>query len=72
MKAPRYIAFEGAEGCGKSTHARRLGSALGAVVTREHGGTRIGGLIRGILADPANTDLTDKAEALRAAAGLKA
>ncbi len=66
--AARYIAFEGAEGCGKSTHARQLGEALGAVVTREHGGTRIGALIRSILADPANNDLDDKAEALLIAA----
>jgi dTMP kinase len=66
--AGRYITFEGAEGCGKSTHARLLGEALDAVVTREHGGTRIGSLIRSILADPANTDLTDKAEALLIAA----
>ena len=66
--AGRYITFEGTEGCGKSTHARLLGEALDAVVTREHGGTRIGLLIRSILADPANTDLTDKAEALLLAA----
>ena len=66
--AGRYITFEGAEGCGKSTHARILGEALDAVVTREHGGTRIGLLIRSILADPSNTDLTDKAEALLIAA----
>jgi len=64
----RYIALEGPEGCGKSTHAARLGAELDAVVTREHGGTRIGQLIRGIVADPANTDLTDKAEALLIAA----
>ncbi len=64
----RYIAFEGPEGCGKSTHAERLGAELDAVVTREHGGTRIGQLIRGILADPGNTDLTDRAEALLIAA----
>ncbi len=63
-----YIALEGAEGCGKSTHAARLGAAIGALVTREHGGTRIGTLIRAILADPANTDLTDRAEALLVAA----
>lgn len=68
MEPGRYIAFEGAEGCGKSTHAARLGAALGAVVTREHGGTRIGGLIRSILANPAHTDLADKSEALLIAA----
>ena len=47
----RYIALEGLEGCGKSTHTKRLGEHLGAVITREPGGTRIGSLLRGILAD---------------------
>lgn len=64
----RYIALEGPEGCGKSTHAARLGEALDAVVTREHGGTRIGRMIRAIVADPQNTDLDDIAEALLIAA----
>ncbi len=63
-----YIALEGAEGSGKSTHAARLAGDLGAVLTREHGGTAIGERIRAILADPANTALTDKAEALLIAA----
>jgi dTMP kinase len=64
----RYIVFEGAEACGKSTHAKRLAAELDAVLTREHGGTPIGLKVREILADPANTDLTDKAEALLIAA----
>ncbi len=64
MADGRYIALEGCEGTGKSTHARLLATALGAVVTREHGGTPIGQLIRAILADPAHAELTDKAEAL--------
>ena len=68
MERGRYIAFEGCEGTGKSTHARRLATQLGAVLTREHGGTPIGQMIRTILADPANTELTDKAEALLIAA----
>ena len=42
MTSGRYIAFEGAEGCGKSTLSRMLADDLGAVWTREHGGTRIG------------------------------
>jgi len=68
MAEGRYIALEGSEGSGKSTHAHRLASALGGVATREHGGTKIGELIRAILADPANAVLTDKAEALLIAA----
>jgi dTMP kinase len=68
MAEGRYIALEGAEGSGKSTHAARLAADLGAVLTREHGGTAIGERIRAILADPANTALTAKAEALLIAA----
>lgn len=59
-----YIALEGVEGCGKSTAARLLADDLGAVLTREHGGTRIGQKVREIVADPANNELVDRAEAL--------
>ncbi|RLE25796.1 MAG: dTMP kinase, partial [Actinobacteria bacterium] len=31
---PTYIAFEGAEGCGKSTQAARLARDIGALLTR--------------------------------------
>lgn len=68
MSRGRYIAFEGAEGCGKSTHAARLAEALGAVLTRETGGTPIGRRIREILHDTSVTDLAPRAEALLAAA----
>jgi dTMP kinase len=68
MAEGRYIALEGAEGSGKSTHAARLAAELDAVLTREHGGTAIGERIRAILADPASSALTDKAEALLIAA----
>jgi len=61
---PRYIAFEGIEGCGKSTQATRLATALGAVLTRETGGTAIGARVREVLHDPANTNLSPVAEAL--------
>lgn len=64
----RYVALEGLEGCGKSTHTKRLGEHLGAVITREPGGTRIGSLLRGILADTENTDLAPRTEALLMAA----
>lgn len=68
MSTGRYIAFEGAEGCGKSTHAARLAEAVGAVLTRETGGTAIGRRIREILHDTTVTDLSHRAEALLAAA----
>ena len=64
MTRGAYIAFEGLEGCGKSTHVTRLAEKIGAVATREPGGTRIGSLLRSILADPANTDLSPRTELL--------
>ena len=68
MTTPAYIALEGLEGCGKSTHTKRLGEHLNAVITREPGGTRIGSLLRAILADTENTDLDRRTEALLMAA----
>ena len=68
MSRAFYIAFEGAEGCGKSTHAQRLATAIDAVVTRETGGTAIGQRLREILHDTSVTDLNDHAEALIVAA----
>lgn len=68
MAAGRYIALEGAEATGKSTHAARLGAALDALVTRETGGTQIGQRIRAILHDTAHQHLAHRAEALLAAA----
>jgi dTMP kinase len=64
----RYIAFEGVEGCGKSTHVQRLATHLGALVTREPGGTAIGSTLRAIMANPENTHLSPRAEALMMAA----
>jgi dTMP kinase len=66
MKA-RFIAFEGGEACGKSTQAARLAGRLGAVLTREPGGTPLGARLRAVLLDPA-TRLVDRAEALLMAA----
>ena len=68
MSSPRYIAFEGPEGCGKSTHAKRLAARLDAVITREPGGTRIGAMLREVLANPDNTDMHARTEALLMAA----
>lgn len=66
--AVKYIAFEGAEGCGKSTQAARFAERIGAVLTRETGGTEIGARLREILHDTDMTSMTRRAEALIAAA----
>lgn len=63
----RFIAFEGGDAVGKSTQAARLASRLGAVLTREPGGTAMGEQIREILLDPA-VQLDPRAEALLMAA----
>lgn len=66
--SPVYIAFEGAEACGKSTQTKRLADAIDAVLTRETGGTEIGRRLRDILHDTDVTDLDDHAETLIVAA----
>ena len=68
MGAARYVVFEGLEGCGKSTHVARLAESLGAVATREPGGTTVGAALRAAMLDPANTSLSPRAEALMMAA----
>jgi len=68
MAGPFYIVLEGSEGSGKSTHAQRLGDAIGAVVTRETGGTSVGERLRAILHDTTVLDLDDRAETLIVAA----
>ncbi|WP_040493762.1 dTMP kinase [Ilumatobacter nonamiensis] len=65
---PTYIAFEGAEGCGKSTQAERLATRTHALLTRETGGTDIGARLRSILHDTSIADMSTRAEALIAAA----
>jgi dTMP kinase len=64
----RFIALEGGEGSGKSTQARRLADRLGAVLTREPGGTDIGLQLRAVLLDPGTVGLADRTEALLMAA----
>ena len=68
MTQPAYIAFEGPEACGKSTQARRLAESIGAVLTRETGGTAIGEQLRSILHNVDTVGLDDHAETLIVAA----
>jgi dTMP kinase len=64
----RFIVFEGGEGTGKSTQAARLAQRLGAVLTREPGGTPLGRLLRAALLDPTTGAIDPRAEALLMAA----
>lgn len=64
----RLIAFEGGDGSGKTTQARLLADHLGALVTREPGGTPFGLRVRDLLLDPATGAVDARAEALLVAA----
>jgi len=64
----RLIVLEGGEASGKSTQAARLAESLGAVLTREPGGTAVGERIRSLLLDPVVGAMDAKAEALLMAA----
>lgn len=64
----RFLAFEGGEACGKSTQAARLAVQLGALLTREPGGTALGERVRGLFLDPATGHVDARAEALLVAA----
>jgi dTMP kinase len=64
----RFIVFEGGEASGKSTQSARLAARLGAVHTREPGGTAVGARLRELLLDARTTGLDDRAEALLMAA----
>lgn len=58
------MVFEGGEGCGKSTQAALAAGRLGALLTREPGGTAIGERLRSLLLDPAFPELDRRTEAL--------
>ncbi|HSH22713.1 MAG TPA: dTMP kinase [Acidimicrobiales bacterium] len=62
------VVLEGGEACGKSTQAARLAQRLGAVLTREPGGTAMGERIRALVLDHAAAGLVPRAEALLMAA----
>jgi dTMP kinase len=63
-----FVALEGGEACGKSTQARLLAERLGAVLTREPGGTVVGERVRAMLLDHDTGDLDPRTEALLLAA----
>jgi len=60
----RFIVFEGGEGSGKSTQAALLAERLGALLTREPGGTVLGERCRELLLDPSLPAPTARAETL--------
>ncbi|MEI8011977.1 MAG: dTMP kinase [Candidatus Omnitrophota bacterium] len=65
----KFITFEGAEGCGKSTHAGLLfdylsGKGRRVRLIREPGGVIISEKVRGILLDKANTAMNKECETL--------
>lgn len=69
MEKGIFITFEGAEGSGKSTHAKRLYKFLKekgypVILLREPGGTEISEQIRKILLDKRNKKMSVKTEAL--------
>lgn len=66
---PRFITFEGIDGCGKSTQAALLADELrragcDVLLLREPGGVRISEMIRALLLDPANAEMSDICELL--------
>lgn len=60
----RFIVLEGGEAAGKSTQAALLAEYLGAVLTREPGGTAIGEALRRLLLGPALPVPAPRTEAL--------
>lgn len=65
----KFITFEGIDGCGKTTQARRLAQrlrekGLNVLETREPGGTEIGLQLRSVLLDPANAAMSATCELL--------
>jgi dTMP kinase len=64
----RLIALEGVDGCGKSTQAVLLSSAIGALSTAEPGATQLGATLRTLALDPGLPAVSARAEALLMAA----
>jgi dTMP kinase len=63
----RFLVFEGIDGCGKTTQARRVAERLGAVLTFEPGDTDAGAALRAVVLDR-DVPMTPLAEVLVMAA----
>jgi len=73
MKTGKFITIEGCDGCGKSTQTERLKEyfdkhGFAYVSTREPGGGKISEVIRELILDGKNAEMTDECEALLYAA----
>lgn len=64
----RLVALEGVDGSGKSTQARILAEAIGAVLTFEPGATDLGRALRRLVLDPGHAAPDARTEALLVAA----
>jgi dTMP kinase len=64
----RLLAFEGIDGCGKSTQAGAVAALLGARLTHEPGATALGVALRQLLLAPDAPAISLRAEALLMAA----
>jgi dTMP kinase len=64
----RLLAFEGIDGCGKSTQAGAVATLLGARLTHEPGATSLGAALRQLLLAPDAPAVSLRAEALLMAA----
>ncbi len=64
----RLVAFEGVDGCGKSTQAALLAERIGAVLTFEPGATPLGASLRRVLLEVDRGPIEPRAEALLMAA----
>jgi dTMP kinase len=67
-RAGLFLVVEGIDGSGKSTQADLLATALGAVLTREPGGTPLGRELRSLLLHGESGSISDRTEALLMAA----
>jgi len=63
-----FVAFEGIDGSGKSTQAKRVANSLSALLTFEPGDTKLGQALRQLLLHDLEVEPTSRAEALLMAA----